>query len=74
MLPTTVPSLVADLPRRQRTCAEKSKSEALLFATGQHSAANDGLTVSFLCLDYVPQRSNLKKNRKVCFEEIYFKK
>lgn len=74
MLPATVPSLSADLPRHQRTCAEKSKSEALLLATGQHSAANDNLTVSFLCFNNIPQRSNLKKNWKVCFEEIYFKK
>lgn len=70
MLPATVPSLATDLPRHQRTCDAKSKSEALLFAIGQHSAAKDGLTVSFLCLDDIPQRSNLKKNWKVYFEEI----
>lgn len=74
MLPASVPSLAADLPRHERTCAEKSKSEALLFATGQHSAANDGLTVSFLCLDHVFQRSNLKKNWQVYFEELCLKK
>jgi len=48
MLPATVPSLAADLPRHQRTSSEKSKSEALLFATGQYSAANDCLTAAFL--------------------------
>lgn len=65
-----VPSLTADLPRHQTTCDVKSKSKALLCATGQHSAAKDGLTVSFLCLDDIPQRSNLKKNWKVYFEEL----
>lgn len=64
MLPATVLSLTADLPRHQRTCAEKSKCEALLFASGQHSDADYGLTVSFLYFDHVPQRTNLKKNWK----------
>lgn len=61
MLPVTIPSSAADLPRHLRACAEKRKSEALLIATGQHSAVNHSLNVSFLCLDQITSKKQSEK-------------